>query len=99
MAKKLEESLENQRCRVKRLEIDRRGCIKVIIEARFGEYELSLKKNIARRLLPGDILACKLELDASPDFIGDRVEHMKVATMSYALTELKDKRGEVIYKK
>lgn len=99
MAKKLEESLENQRCRVKRLEIDRRGYTKVIIEARFGEYELSLKKNIARRLLPGDILACKLEPSSSPDFLGDRVECMKVATMSYELAELKDKRGEVVYKK
>ena len=97
--KKLEKILENQRCSIERFEIGKKGYAKVIIETNSGEYGLSLKNDMARKLWRGDILTCKLEPCSSPDFIGDRVEDMKVATMSYELAELKDKKGNIIYKK
>ena len=99
MAKKLEKRLENQRCRIERFELGKGGYAKVALKTKFGEYELLLKDDTARKLWLGDILTCRLELDASPDFIGDRVECMKVATRSYDIAELKDKMGGIIYKK
>ncbi|MFH0832025.1 MAG: hypothetical protein V1886_04150, partial [archaeon] len=88
MAKRLEKRLENQECRIERFEIGKRGYAKVALKTKFGEYGLLLKNDAARKLWLGDILTCKLELDASPDFIGDKVEEMKIATMSYELAEL-----------
>lgn len=99
MVKELEKRLGNERCRIERFEIDKRGYTKVAVKTKSGGYGLSLKDDIAKKLWLGDILTCRLGLCSSPDFIGDKVEDMKVATMSYELVELKDKTGKIIYKK
>ncbi|MBS3090546.1 hypothetical protein J4433_02125 [Candidatus Pacearchaeota archaeon] len=99
MARKLEKSLENQRCRIERFEVDKRGYAKMTIKTKSGEYGFPLKNETARKLWLGDILTCKLGVCSSPDFLGDRVEDMKAATMSYEIAELKDKKGNIIYKK
>jgi len=63
-----------------------------------GEIYSILVDLKSRRFFVGDKYTAELKMKASPDFLGDNVKNMRIATCSYRITSLKTKKDEEVYR-
>lgn len=86
---------------VKGIELTKKNKIKIILSSSYGEYDIILSNKKAKRFWPGQKYIGNFELYSSTDFFmtpnGPKKED--VATVSYILSTLENKKGEIIYKK
>ena len=64
----------------------------------FDEHVFYFSKLKRGKFWPGDKLTGIINSIGSADFIGQKVENMRVCTANYHLAKLMDKKGDIVYK-